>query len=74
MQTFHEIIERKESVVIDCDVLKVVSVHAENDGTALQPGLQFDFTQKAVVGLASGNIKIDYVKLTMKTILNLQSI
>ena len=64
MQTFHEIIERKESVVIDCDVLKVVSVHAENDGTALQPALQFDPTQKAVVGLASGNIKIDYVKAT----------
>ena len=37
MQTFHEIIERKKFVIIDCDALKVLSVHAENDGTALQP-------------------------------------
>ena len=39
-----------------------LAVHAENDGTALKPSLQFDPTQKKVVGLASGNIDIDYIK------------
>ena len=36
MQTFH-IIEKEKSIIMDCDILKVLSVHAENDGTALQP-------------------------------------
>ena len=62
MQTFHNIIEREKSITVDCGILKVLSVHAENDGTALKPSLQFDPTQKTVVGLASGNIKLDYVK------------
>lgn len=31
-------------------------------GTALKPSLQFDTTQKKVVGLASGNLDINYVK------------
>lgn len=37
-------------------------MQAENDGTALKPSLQFDTTQKKVVGLASGNLNINYVK------------
>lgn len=37
MQTFHNIIEKEKSIIMDCDILKVLSVHAENDGTALQP-------------------------------------
>jgi hypothetical protein len=61
MKTFHDIVDKEESTVVNCEVLKVVSVHAENDGTALKPGLQFDPTQKVVVGLANGNIKIDYI-------------
>ncbi|CAB4020103.1 Hypothetical predicted protein, partial [Paramuricea clavata] len=61
MKTFHDIVDNKESTVVNCEVLKVVSVHAENDGTALQPGLLFDPTQKVVVGLANGNIKMDYI-------------
>ena len=31
--------------------MKVLSVHIENDGTALKPALQFDPTQKSLVGL-----------------------
>jgi len=62
MQTFHNILEKEKSIIMDCDILKVSSVHAENDGTALQLSLQFDPTQKTIVGLASGNIKLDYVK------------
>lgn len=62
MQTFHNIIEKEKSVIMDCDILKVLSVPAENDGTALQPSLKFDPRQKTIVGLASGNIKLDYVK------------
>lgn len=37
MQTFHNIIEKEKSIIMDCDILKVLSVHAENDNTALQP-------------------------------------
>ena len=62
MQTFHNIIEKENTIIMECDILKVLSVHAENDGTALQPSLQFDPTRKTTVGLASGNITLDYVK------------
>ena len=43
-QTFHNIIEKEKSIIMDCNILKVLSVHAENDGTALQVSLQFDPT------------------------------
>lgn len=61
LRTFHDLVEKNDSVVIDCPLLKVVSFHAENDGTALKPGLQFDPTQKSVVGLATGNLTADYI-------------
>lgn len=62
MQTFHNIIEKEKSIIMECDILKVLSVHAENDGAALQPSLQFEPTHKTIVGLARGNIALDYVK------------
>lgn len=34
MKTFHNIIEKEKSIIVDCGIVKVVSVHAENDGTA----------------------------------------
>ena len=54
-------VKKDDSVVIDSKTLKVLSVHVENDGTALKPALQFDLTQKCVVGLANGNHKMDFV-------------
>ena len=54
-------VKKDNSVVIDSKTLKVLSVHVENDGTALKPALQFDPTQKCVVGLANGNHKMDFV-------------
>lgn len=64
MQTYFTTLLRKRNpsswIAISSRSFK--SVHAENDGTALQLSLQFDPTQKTIVGLASGNIKLDYVK------------
>lgn len=62
LRTFHDLASKPDSVIIDSQIVKVLSVHAENDGTALKPSLQFDTTPKKVVGLASGNLDINYVK------------
>lgn len=62
LKTFHDLASKPDSVINDSQMFKVLSVHAENDGTALKPSLQFDTTQKKVVGLASGNLDINYVK------------
>lgn len=62
LRTFHDLASKPDSVIIDSQIVKVLSVHAENDGTTLKPSLQFDTTPKKVVGLASGNLDINYVK------------
>lgn len=62
LRTFHDLASKPDSVIIDSQIVKVLSVHAENDGTALKPSLQFDTTPKKVVGLASANLDINYVK------------
>ncbi|PFX20780.1 hypothetical protein AWC38_SpisGene14752 [Stylophora pistillata] len=59
---FHDLASKPDSVIIDGQIVKVLSVHEENDGAALKPSLQFDTTQKKVVCLASGNLDINYVK------------
>ena len=56
------LLKKTDSIILDTCAVRILSVHAENDGTALKPSLQFDQTQKKVVGLASGNVDIDYVK------------
>ena len=55
------LVKKDDSVVIDSKNLKVLSVHVETDRTALKPALQFNPTQKCVVGLANGNHKMDFV-------------
>lgn len=52
IRQFHDLAVKSDSVIIDSQIVKVLSVHAENDGTALKPSLHFDPTQKKVVGLA----------------------
>ena len=46
--TFKDLASKPDSVIIDSQIAKVLSVHAENDGTAFKPSLQFDTTQKNV--------------------------
>ena len=48
LRTFHDLASKPDSVIIDSQIAKVLSVHAENDGTAFKPSLQFDTTQKNV--------------------------
>ena len=52
IRQLHDLAVKADSVIIDSQIVKVLSVHAENDGTALKPSLQFDPTQKKVVVLA----------------------
>ena len=43
---FHDLALKSDSVIIDSQIVKVlISVHAEKDGTALKPSLQFGPTQ-----------------------------
>ena len=48
LRTFHDLASKPDSAIIDSRIVKVLGMHAENDGTALKPSLQFDTTQKKV--------------------------
>ncbi len=62
LRTFHDICKKDDLAVIAVEKLKVFSFHAENYGTALKPVLQYDPTQKCVVGLANGNISKEFIE------------
>ena len=43
---FYDLALKSNSVIIDSQIVTVLSVHAEKDGTALKPSLQFGPTQR----------------------------
>ena len=47
IRKFQDLAVQSDSVIVDNQIVKVLSVHAENDGTAMKPSLQFDPTQKS---------------------------
>ena len=63
IRTFHDLTEKTDSIILDTCAVRILSVHAENDGTALKPSLQFDQTQKKVVGLAKPTSKPTKIQL-----------
>jgi len=46
IRKFQDLAVQSDSVILDNQIVKVLSVHAENDGTAFKASLQFDPTQK----------------------------